>query len=149
MARKISSLKESGISVPEVHGLKSSYIKSKQFSLGNWIHFDDYVVRELKKNLIDTIHIYDEYSFSKLIELRKNIESDELKECDKYVNMICHNDKITKIAAEFGVELKKDTSFQKWMDSYFDKYPILKILTSHDISGHPQKIAPYIEGVVR
>ena len=144
----INTLKETGINVPTVHGLKSAYIKSKKFSSSNWIHVDDYVKREVAKNAPDGVYIYSSTDFDRMKDLHDKIESPELTEWEEYANMIPESS-IATIARNIGIEIKEDTIFQEWMDAFFEKYPLVQLVDSYKIGRNPEAFAPYIGGTVR
>jgi len=47
------------------------------------------------------------------------------------------------------MDIEEDTTIQDVHDDFFAKYPILTLLSSWEIKGNLDKIAPYINGVVK
>jgi len=145
----LETLKEHNIPVPIVYGLKSSFISSKGFGVGNWISLDNYVKREVKKIAIKGVYKYCKMDFEKMEALTENICSSELTEWTEYTKLVTKDSELVDIAKRIGLEIKTDNALQQWMDSFFVKYPILTILEHWEIRKNPEKIAPYIGGVVR
>lgn len=78
------------------------------------------------------------------------MESDEL---DEFIEMrdASQNDKIARICKRIGVKvaIKEDSTLQAWMNTFFEKYEMLTVLSSWEICSAKQKVARYIDGTVK
>ena len=146
----LSTLTDIGIDKPVVHGLKTAYLKTKDFKTGNWVHLDDYVKREVSKIAPKSYDKYDNSNYQIMETLNKGIKDcSDLEFWSDVAQDRKANSKISDIAERLGLDLEKDTTIQDVHDDFFTKYPLLTLLSSWEIKGNLDKIAPYINGVVK
>lgn len=146
----IETLKEVGVDVPEVLGLKTAFTKTAAFKTGNFISFSDYAKRELAKVAPSTYFEYDRDEAEIIKKLAAIAESDELTEFTELVEGSINN-KVAKICKRIGMVTNAtvDNSIQKWMDDFFEKYEMLSFVDSWVISRSKSKIARYLGATVK
>lgn len=145
----ISTMKQCGLTIPELVGLKTVFLSSKQFKQGNFIHLDDYVKREFKKIAPKVIYQYNENQMQMICELNKHIIQDELanivskkqSDKDKMIAEVCEHFK-----DEIMVNVKVDDNIQLLIDSFFDKYSMITLVESYEVSRKKHIIAKYLGG---
>jgi len=134
-----------GIDV-SVYGLKSAFLKTKAFKNGNFIKFEDYIVREFSKLSGITCSVYNENLVRKLEAIDRVIDSQEVKEI--LVEKPKKQD-VDAILEKLGVSFVIDDSFQKTMENFFDKYCMLKIVSDWEVRSHRDEVSKYIGGTVK
>lgn len=146
----LKTLEENGIDVPVVVGLKSSFVKTKKFEKGNFISLDRYVRREYAKVAPKTFFKFESEDDSKLRQIAKCIDSDELNEFIELADN-SKNNKIVDICKrlEMTIEMEEDTSLQEWMDSFFEEHDMLTILSEWEIKCNKEKVARYMGATVK
>jgi hypothetical protein len=146
----INTMKENGIDVPVVLGLKSAFVKTAKFDGGNFIHFDDFMKREFQKIAPKTCYLFSDSDAKKVREIAKIMENDELTE---FVDLIDSNknDQIADVCRRIGIKnsIEEDTSVQEWMDSFFEKHELLTLLTDWEIRQAKEKVARYIGATIK
>jgi hypothetical protein len=146
----LETLKECGVDVPKVHGLKTAFLKTKAFRSGSFIHLDDYVKREYGKIVPKTYYTYDNHQFHTMETLLKSIEFDEGNEFQTLIDDN-KNDKIAGVCKRIGItaDMQEDTFLQEWMDDFFDKHGMLTLLSDWEIKANKNIVATYIGGTTR
>lgn len=143
-------MEECGITVPNVVGLKTAFVKTAAFKSGNFITLKEFAVREYEKIKPTTYYKFDKEQASTLSRMAELMESDEL---DEFIEMrdASQNDKIARICKRIGVKvaIKEDSTLQAWMNTFFEKYEMLTVLSSWEICSAKQKVARYIDGTVK
>lgn len=147
-----NTMRECGLATPELVGLKSAFLTTKQFKKGNFIHLDDYVKREFKKIAPKVIYEYSSNQMTTLSELNKHIVHDDVAEIvskkrsnkDETIAAVCENFRV-----EFKDEMKIDNSVQVLIDQFFDKYSMLILVDNYEISRNKNIIAKYLGGKVK
>ena len=147
----IDTMKENGIDIPVVLGLKSAFVKTAKFDQGNFIHFDDFVKREFQKIVPKTCYSYKESDAKKVREIAKIMENDELTEFVDLIDPTNKNHQIVDVCRRIGIKnsIEEDTSVQEWMDSFFEKYELLTLLTDWEILQAKEKVARYIGATIK
>lgn len=146
----LNIMEECGITAPNVIGLKTAFVKTAAFKSGNFISLKDFAVREYEKIKPTTYYKFDKEQASTLSRMAELMESDEL---DEFIEMrdASQNDKIAGICKRIGVkvDIKEDSTLQAWMNTFFEKYEMLTVLSSWEICSAKQKVARYIDGTVK
>lgn len=142
IAQTMGALKEHGIVVPELYGLRSAFLRSKQFKSGNFISLDDYVVREFSKLADGAVyHKYSESDLSKVRVINDYFYCDEASEIVQG-EPSCQLGVILK---NIGLEVPTDTSFGELVSEFLDKYSMLTILSEWEIRNNKDKVAKYLD----
>lgn len=150
ISSSIKTMKESGIDVPRIVGLKTAFTKTKAFEKGNFITMDEFARREYEKIKPTTFYKFDRDEVSNISHIAKLIKSPEL---DKFLALrdANKNDKISEICKRLGISttMTEDHTLQAWVDAFNEDYELLSLLTHWDITNAKQKVARYIGGTVR
>jgi hypothetical protein len=147
----LDKLEGFGIDVPVVVGLKTSFVKTKKFTDGNFISLDRYVEREVGKIAPKTFFKFSESDKDKMDTLAGFAKSEEL---DEFTEMVegNKNDELAAFCRKVKValdEMTEDDSLQNWMDDFFDKYEMLTILHDWELSRNKHQIARYIGATIK
>lgn len=150
----INMLDKMDIVVPKIHGLRSSYTKSKGFKSVNWINFYDYAKREMDKIVGNKkVYKYNSQEACKIRSIGSSIESDQMTEWKSLQKSQELSDSDSKQLIEYteklGVILNVDNSIQEWMDSFFKDYPMLTLLDEWKISSNSEIVADYLGGKLK
>ncbi len=150
VSSSIKTMKECGITVPKVFGLKTAFTKTAAFKSGKFITLRDFAEREYEKIKPTTYYKFDRGQASTLSHIEELMGSDEL---DEFTNMrdTSKNDKTAGICKRLGIkgDIKEDHTLQAWMDAFFVKYEMLTLLSNWNISNAKQKVARYIDAAVK
>ena len=153
----LERLENCGIVAPRVVGLKTAFLKTKQFKKGNFIDLSDYVKRELNDRAPATYQKYDDGQLSTLKKLNKNIKHSHIESlidlAEEKTTTATIANWLTSIADRNGKNTKMvvDTTVQDMIDEFFDQYEMLSFLGSWEITNknNARKIAKYTGGEVR
>jgi hypothetical protein len=146
----LKRLENAGLKVPAVIGLKTAFLKTKQFKNGNFIRIDDYIKRELIANAPKVCYEFDRDTFKSLRQLHSVIDSEEVTELIDLISLegkseISHWLNLLNIETE----TKRDPLLQDSMEEFYQKYEMLTCLSDWDVRCHKEVIARYINGVVK
>lgn len=141
----VEHLKQCKIAVPDIVGLKTVFIKTKDFKTGNFISLTDYVKREYKKAAPKTFYKFDSEDVEKIKLLNRLLDSDELSEFVELANS-SKNGEVAGVCQRIGIKIvmKEDTFLQEWMDDFFEKYEMLTLINTWDIKSNKKMIARYM-----
>ena len=159
IARALGRLGKCGLSVPSVVGLKTAFLKTKQFQKGNFISLEEYVRRELGANAPTTYYKFDKNDYETIQTLNKHIDCSEVSDIIKLAEdqtnseisvwiATLNNDRET---AYIEVEMTEDLYLQECMDAFMEKYEMLTFLSTWEFrdEDNRSKIANYIGGTIR
>lgn len=146
----LNMMEECGLDIPIVMGLKSAFLKTAKFRDGNFIHFDEYVKREFAKAAPKTYYSFSKSDADKVRGLAEWMNSEELTEFIELFDS-SKNDKIADICKNIGISCKmeKDTFLQDWLDTFFEKYEMLTLLSSWEIRQAKEKVARYMGATIQ
>lgn len=141
------ALNKCGINVPKIFGLKGAFIKSKQFKKGNFIHLDDYVVRELKKIAPSVYYTYNQQNIDMLHQIYKFIDQEEVRTIVELAKSN-KNDVVAETCVYFGIKIDAvpDTTVEDLCSDFFDKYSMLHFVDNHQIRDKKERLAKYLSG---
>ena len=154
VGRTLDNLKECGLSVPTVAGLKTSFIKTKQFKDGNFIDLKDYVKRELEANSPSTHYKFSRRKYENLKDLNRLIDCQQVTDIITLIES-CKNSAISTWTANLSehnfisTEMQEDSLPQDKIDDFYSKYELLPIFSCWEIRDNKHKIARYLGGTVR
>ena len=148
--RVLNDFEDAGMEVPVVVGLKSAFLKTKQFKNGNFICLNDYLTREVTEAAPKTYCEYKRDNATTMKNLHSVVKSDEL---DEFIQLYesSENNKVSWLAKKWKIEvdgMEPDMSIQEYMDSYFKKYSMLQFVSDWEIrrDGGGSAISEYING---
>ena len=146
----LRSLNEHDIKIEGVVGLKSAFLKTKDFKKGNFIHLDDFVKREFSNIAPKSYSKFNSSDFEKISELNRIFESEELEEILE-MSQDNTNVALVKICERIGVKVDaaEDTSLQDKMDEFLNKYEMLSLLSSWEIRQNKGVVSRYIGGKIK
>ena len=150
---------ECGLVAPTVVGLKTAFLKTKQFEKGNFISLEEYVKRELAANAPKTFYKYDQNQYGTLKTLDKHIDCEEVSDIIQ-LSEDNGNDEVSQWIAKLNrqlennyieTEMVEDLYLQECMDEFFTKYQMLEFVSDWEIrrTETKPKIASYIGGTVK
>ena len=150
LKNNLEKLKEAGLEVPTVVGLKTAFTKTKQFKSGNFVRIDDYIRRELIANAPKVCYEFDRDTFKSLSVLNSVIDCEEVAELIDLISLegkseISHW--LNRLNIE--TETKRDSLLQDSMEEFYQKYEMLTILSDWDVRCGKETIAKYINGTVK
>ena len=159
ITRVLGRLETCGLVAPAVVGLKTAFLKTKQFEKGNFISLEEYVKRELAANAPTTFYKYDADNYSTIKKLDKHIDCPDATDIIELAEGQA-NDEISQWIDQCNrqldnpyieTEMTEDLYLQECMDDFFKKYEMLTFVSHWEISNedHNSKIANYIGGIVR
>jgi hypothetical protein len=146
----LRSLHEHDIKIDGVVGLKSAFLKTKEFKKGNFIHLDDFVKREFGKIVPKSYSKFNSSDFEKISELSRIFENGELEDIMS-MSQDNKNVKLMQICERIGVKVDavEDTSLQDKMDGFLNKYEMLSLLSSWEIRQNKDIVSRYIGGKIK
>ena len=153
---RIKTLRAFGVEVPEVLGLKSTFVNSKAFKIGNFVHFDSYCRAEFEKLSKDGKI----YSFNNLVWER----IEKIEYIDKYVKnqaikqfILDKGPLLSKYiyyqavnaCQSLGVQWDSDKPFDQdcisdFAKDFFEKYFMLEMLSLWDIQSNQKIVEKYL-----
>jgi hypothetical protein len=148
-----------GLVAPTVVGLKTAFLKTKQFEKGNFISLEEYVKRELAANAPTTFYKYDKDQYSTVRLLDKHIDCPDATDIIKLAETQ-NNDEISQWIDSLNrqldnpyiaAEMTEDLYLQECLDDFFQKYEMLTYVSHWEIRQEETnpKIARYIGGTVK
>jgi len=148
-----------GLVPPTVVGLKTAFLKTKQFEKGNFISLEEYVKRELAANAPKTFYKYDQNQYNTLLTLDKHIECEEVSDIIQ-LSKDNGNDEVSQWIGTLNrncenpyieTEMVEDLYLQECMDEFFTKYEMLTFVSDYEVrrTETKSKIASYIGGTVK
>jgi len=144
----IARLEKAGVSVPEIHGLKSVYTKTKAFEKGNWTHLGEYMRREVEKIAPKSYPEADENDVQLMTDINRCVEG--VPELDAWNEIIKNQpeENILSLCKTIpNLEIAKDTALQGHFDGFMEEYPMLKLLNRWDINHrNAETISSYLGG---
>ena len=154
IGRTLDKLKQCGLSVPTVAGLKTSFTKTKQFRDGNFIDLEEYVKRELEANPPSTYYKFDKAQYRDLRDLNKVINCQQVNDIITLIES-CESSSISTWIAHLtehdfiSTKMQENSLPQDKIDEFYSKYELLPIFSSWEIRDNKYKIARYLGGTVR
>ena len=159
IARALGRLEKCGFSAPSVVGLKTAFLKTKQFQKGNFISFEEYVKRELGANAPTTYYKFNKDDYEAIQTLNKHIDCSEVSDIIKLAEDKANSEISVWIATLNGdretayieAEIAEDLYLQECMDAFMEKYEMLTFLSMWEFrdEDNRSKIANYIGGTIR
>ena len=159
IARALGRLEKCGFSAPSVVGLKTAFLKTKQFQKGNFISFEEYVKRELGANAPTTYYKFNKDDYEAIQTLNKHIDCSEVSDIIKLAEDKANSEISVWIATLNGdretayieAEIAEDLYLQECMDAFMKKYEMLTFLSMWEFrdEDNRSKIANYIGGTIR
>ncbi len=139
-------MKECGIAVPKVVGLKSAFLKSKAFKDANFINFEDYVRREFSKIVPRSYYPYNTSQMNKICKIAEHIEHKDVIDIVNFVDSVDTNDTIMSVCQNIGIkhDAEEDSFIQDCLDAFFNKYEMLTLVDSYEIKSNKDKIERYL-----
>lgn len=143
-------MQKCGIEMPRIIGLKTSFIKTKQFKNGNFIHLDNYVARELNKITPSIYYVFDEYKMNILKEINKFVCQDDIRSMIELADSN-KNDYVAETYIFCGIKINavQDDTVDNLLSEFFDKYCMLKFVAHWEIKDNRQLLAQYLSGKVK
>jgi len=121
------------VDLPTIHGLKTAFLKTKQFEKGNFIHLDEYVKREFLKLAPKEVYEFnqDDWALIKALHKLGSKATDHIVALHKVVPDIT----LSLVCKRFGVlsECKINSELQQAMDAFKEKYSMLSFINKWDI----------------
>jgi len=137
----------------DVVGLKSAFVNSSKIKGGNFIHFEDYIIREFKKIAPKVNNCVDDTDIEMISSLNRYITSEEI---DGLVDLINKNkndkliiDEIERLSLFSIDSIATNNSDQDYVDKFFEKYFMLKTMSEYRVQDNKELIAKYIGGTVK
>ena len=137
----------------DVVGLKSAFVNSSKMKGGNFIHFEDYIIREFKKIAPKVNNCVDDTDIEMISSLNRYITSEEI---DGLVDLINKNkndkliiDEIERLSLFSIDSIATNNSDQDYVDKFFEKYFMLKTMSEYKVGENKELIAKYIGGTVK
>lgn len=142
----LETMKECGIAVPKVVGLKSAFLKSKAFKDANFINFEDYVRREFSKIVPRSYYPYNTSQMNKICKIAEHIEHKDVIDIVNFVDSVDTNDTIMSVCQNIGIkhDAEEDSFIQDCLDAFFNKYEMLTLVDSYEIKSNKDKIERYL-----
>jgi len=148
-----------GLIAPTVVGLKTAFLKTKQFRKGNFVSLEEYVKRELAANAPTTFYKYDKDQYGTIKSLDKHIDcpdvtdiiklaesqgNNEISQWIESLNRNCENPYIE-------TEMTEDLYLQECLDEFFSRHEMLHFISDWEIRNEDNNsiIARYIGGTVK
>jgi hypothetical protein len=157
--RTLGRLGKCGLSAPSVVGLKTAFLKTKQFEKGNFISLEEYVKRELGANAPTTYYKFSKSDYETIKTLNKHMDCSEVSDIIKLAEDQSNNEISVWIAtlnadretAYIEAEITEDLYLQECIDDFMKKYEMLTFLSQWEFrdEDNRHKIANYIGGTVR
>jgi len=152
----INTLSAFGVKVPNVIGLKSTFLKTKAFKNGLFVNFQSYCHKEFYKILKSgKIYAFNDLfwdRFEKLQTLSTFISNKELVDFfSKGISSLKkgHHVKAIQICQSLGLpwedqEPSDHQEIKDFVKGFFDKYCMLEILDCWDISKNTKIVEKYL-----
>jgi hypothetical protein len=148
-----------GLVAPTVVGLKTAFLKTKQFEKGNFISLEEYVKRELAANTPTTFYKYNKDQYETIRTLDNHIDCPDVTDIIKLAESQS-NDEISQWIDSLNrqmdnpyieTEMTEDLYLQECLDDFFKKYEMLTFVSHWEIRNEDNnpKIAKYIGGTVK
>ena len=151
----LHKLESVGIKVPQLHGLKSVYLKSKAFKTANYIALNDYIEREVSKIAPKSMQEYNQDDYDTIKAISKHIKQEDI---DMWLEIQEDRPKqaLLDLVRQCKLDIEKDTLMQELHDDFFGRYPMLTFVDTYQVNRRYDKeyttltkIAQYIGGEVR
>lgn len=151
--RAINSISKFTSNQIDVVGLKSAFVNSSKIKGCNFIHFEDYIIREFKKIAPKVNNCVDDTDIEMISSLNRYITSEEI---DGLVDLINKNkndkliiDEIERLSLFSIDSIATNNSDQDYVDKFFEKYFMLKTMEDYRVRDNKELIAKYIGGTVK
>lgn len=147
----LDAVKEFGIE-PTVVGLKTAFLKTKQFKNGNFIRLYDYLCREVENLLNNSVVYTDNMKFKLITLLNCNIKTTTLADLANKVKKAHDSRKLLKIAQSLDIQvdnIDQDDTISGEVDQLFKDFPMLSVVSEETLKSveNVRIVRQYMEGV--
>ena len=128
LVQDIKKLRDHGVEIPEVYGVKSSLVKTKKFGNSNFIGFREYMEREVAK--IAPVNPK-QYTGGNAYGIQRLADDHQLFEELNDAIQSCVSDVDTYFFGKYGIKVTIDTSVDTLAENTMKEYPLLPKLLNN------------------
>ena len=136
----------------EIYGIKTSFLKTKEFKDGNWISHKDYLHGLIKEKVSNTTFFSRPSNTDILDVLLKNLDDNFSQEINTIKSMYKNykeNLELQDLSRYHGVDIDIDDSFKNAVEELKNKYPMVFITDKWDIKDNIEIIKEYMKGIAK